>query len=59
MVGWYSNIPVQVVFPDSISVSASPPSVPADGKTASTVTATVYDADHNPVPGASVAFATS
>jgi hypothetical protein len=49
MVGWYSNIPVQVVFPDSISVSASPPSVPADGKTASTVTANVYDAHHNPV----------
>lgn len=39
-----------------ISLVVSPPSIPADGKTTSTATATVTDASGNPVSGDNVTF---
>lgn len=41
------------------SVTTSPTSVPADGNTPSTVTATVKDQNGNPMPGVSVTFSTN
>jgi hypothetical protein len=45
--------------PAKVAVSAAPSSVPADGSTASTVTATVTDKYGNPVPGTPVGFGTT
>ena len=45
--------------PASVRVAASPTSVPADGTSAAEVTATVVDADGNPVPGVPVDFTTT
>jgi hypothetical protein len=43
----------------SVLLSASPTSVPADGTTAATLTATIYDKNNNPVPGTDVTFSSN
>ena len=46
-------------LPAAITLTANPPSIPADDKTASTITAVVRDANGNPVPdGTEVVFVT-
>ncbi|KJS12800.1 MAG: hypothetical protein VR67_06245 [Peptococcaceae bacterium BRH_c8a] len=43
----------------SVLLSVSPSSVPADGATAATLNATIYDNNNNPVPGTDVTFSSN